>query len=440
MEYCKLQFGCLIVLLYIAYAYVRECRQYQKKLKASVFDEMLMLAIFCVAMDGATAYTVNHLDQVSPLLNTVLHALFLIALDLAIFALFFYVLRITGRHPRRRAMKLLLYGPPVVTVGMIIAFIGELEYRQGVTTNYSMGMSAYCCFFMAVLYELLATVVFLRSWRHIDKNKRVSIFTYLLVLATITVAQTIYPEILMTSVAVTVFVIGLYANMEDPTLQKLAEFHGETVMSFANLIENRDDNTGGHIKRTSRYVALIAEALWSNGYYRQELTKDYVEDMIKAAPMHDVGKISVPDAVLRKPGGLTEEEYAIMKRHAVDGGEIVKEIFRNLGDEEYCGVAYEVARHHHERWNGRGYPDGLAGEEIPLCARIMAVADVFDAVSEKRCYRDALPMEECFAIIQRGSGVDFDPRIVEAFLQSREKVECVHRLLGSGTEAAECPV
>ena len=153
--------------------------------------------------------------------------------------------------------------------------------------------------------------------------------------------------------------------------------------------------------------------------------------------MHDIGKVAVPDAILCKPGKLTEEEYASMKTHASNGGEIVKEIFCKLGDEQYQKIAYETARHHHERWNGMGYPDGLRGERIPLCARIMAVADVFDAVSERRCYRDAMPMEECFAIIKDGSGVDFDPHIVEVFLDCRDHVEAVHRDLGSGVSSSE---
>lgn len=148
--------------------------------------------------------------------------------------------------------------------------------------------------------------------------------------------------------------------------------------------------------------------------------------MIKAAPMHDIGKISVPDAILQKPGKLTADEFEIMKRHCETGGQIIQETFASFGNEEYLKMAYEVARYHHEKWNGKGYPDGLKRKEIPLCARIMAVADVFDAVSEKRCYRDAMPMDKCFEIIENGSGQDFDPLIAELFLEMRNEVEKVH--------------
>ena len=156
--------------------------------------------------------------------------------------------------------------------------------------------------------------------------------------------------------------------------------------------------------------------------YKEQLTQDYIENLTIAAPMHDVGKIAIPDAILQKPGRLTDEEFAIMRTHAEKGGEIIKETFGNMGNSEYEKMIYEVARYHHEKWNGKGYPQGLTGEQIPLCARIMSVADVFDAVSAKRCYRGAMPLEQCFEIIEKGSGQDFDPDIAEVFLDMRERI------------------
>lgn len=174
----------------------------------------------------------------------------------------------------------------------------------------------------------------------------------------------------------------------------------------------------------------IRERQLYRGFYREELTRDYIENLIQAAPMHDIGKIAIPDAILQKPGKLTDEEFAIMKTHAARGGQIIRDTFGHLENDMYEQIAYEVAVHHHEKWNGKGYPDGLARKEIPLCARIMAIADVFDAVSAKRCYRDALPPDTCFRIIQEGSGQDFDPIMAEVFLDIREKVE--NEILYSG--------
>ena len=148
---------------------------------------------------------------------------------------------------------------------------------------------------------------------------------------------------------------------------------------------------------------------------------------IMAAPMHDIGKISIPDSILKKPGKLDDEEFAIMKTHAAKGGEIIEKTFGHIGEDSYEKMAYKVARYHHEKCNGKGYPEGKAGEDIPLCARIMSVADVFDAVSAKRCYRDAMPISKCYEIIEEGRGRDFDPRIVHTFLDIKDRIEEVYR-------------
>ncbi len=430
MEHIKLQIGCLAVLLYIAFIYRRECRNY--KTKESLFGGLLLLGIFSVALDGATAFTVNCTTMVDTVLNVVLHALFLISLDSVIFVLFLYMLYITGDFPEKMTGRIMIFTPFAINIIVVLVNIGSLEYINGAVTNYSMGISAYTCFIMAAVYILMSAFAFFRRWHFIENRKRASVFTYLLVLATVTGIQMIFPETLISSIAVTIFIVGVYLNLENPAIKELSHFHTETVMSFANLIENRDNSTGGHIKRTSRYVELIADELRNRGYYSEILTKDYINNLLKAAPMHDIGKISVPDAVLQKPGRLTDEEFDEMKKHAAKGGDIVREIFRNLGDEDFRGMAYEVARYHHEKWNGKGYPEELRCKEIPLSARIMAVADVFDAVSEKRCYRDAMPMEKCFEIIEKGSGQDFDPLITEVFLDIRDRVESVHKEFESG--------
>lgn len=426
MEHCKLQIGCMIFLLYIAYIYLGECKRYHKSLKDTMFDELLILGIISVTLDGITAFTVNHLDLVNPILNMILHALFLIGLDSVVFGYFLYMLYITGVFPKSRKKRVAIFLPFLVSVVVVVLNIGNLEYREGVVTNYSMGISAYTCFAMVAIYISLSIVTFFQRWNYTESHKRASIITYLLVIAATAVIQMIFPEVLITSIMVTVCILGIYMNQEDPALTELSRYHADTVMSFANLIENRDNNTGGHIRRTSQYVKLIADGMREKGYHKNVFTKDYVNNLVKAAPMHDIGKISVPDAVLQKPGKLTDEEYDIMKKHSENGGKIIMETFSNFGNEEFQKMAYEVARYHHEKWNGKGYPEGLKGEEIPLHARIMAVADVFDAVSEKRCYREAMPLDKCFEIIEQGSGQDFDPQVVEVFMEIRSQVESVH--------------
>ena len=163
-----------------------------------------------------------------------------------------------------------------------------------------------------------------------------------------------------------------------------------------------------------------------NKKYKNIITQDYLNNLSKAAPMHDVGKIGVPDAILQKPGRLTADEFEIIKKHPAMGAKIIEETFGHLFDDGYKTMAYDVAMYHHEKWNGKGYPEGISGTDIPLCARIVAVADVFDAVSAKRCYRDAMPLDECFGIITNGCGKDFDPEVVDAFLKDKNKVEEIY--------------
>ena len=281
---------------------------------------------------------------------------------------------------------------------------------------------------------LLCLLSFAGCWRCIEKNKRLNMLTYLLMFSTGIIVQMLYPQALISSISLTIIALGIYLNLENPTVKELARYHDEMVMGFATLVENKDGSTGGHIKRTTTYVMLLTEELRRRGYYREVLTKDYVENLRHSAPMHDIGKISVPDAILQKPGKLTEEEFQKIKQHTVNGGRIIRETFGHLTDKQYTEMAYEVARFHHEKWNGNGYPDGLKEEEIPLCARIMAIADVFDAVSEKRCYREAMPLDKCFEIIKKGSGTDFDPFLTEMFLEIRDKVEAAYNDIDFKTE------
>lgn len=209
-------------------------------------------------------------------------------------------------------------------------------------------------------------------------------------------------------------------------VKEISTYQHEMITGFATLMEKRDDDTGEHIRRTSKYVELVAREMAARGYYKEILTEEYINNLLLAAPMHDIGKISIPDSILQKPGKLTEEEYAIMQLHAPNGGKIIKETFGHIQNVEYHDMAYDVANYHHEKWNGEGYPEGLKEMEIPLSARIMAIADVFDALSEDRCYRSAMAFDECFAIIAEGRGSSFEPLIVDVFLDIKDKVIEVH--------------
>lgn len=220
---------------------------------------------------------------------------------------------------------------------------------------------------------------------------------------------------------ITIIVLIMQGNKRSFYHERVSGMQSGMITFMAEVVENRDDNTGGHIRRTAEYVAGIAKKLKTQGKYSDILTDRYISDMVIAAPLHDIGKIHIPDAVLNKPGRLTEEEFEVMKTHTTAGEELLIHAKAELGESEYLNMAVEMAAYHHEWWNGKGYPYGISGEEIPLCARIMAVADVFDALTSKRCYKSAMPLEKAYAIIREESGTHFDPAVVEAFFAAEER-------------------
>ena len=197
----------------------------------------------------------------------------------------------------------------------------------------------------------------------------------------------------------------------------LAKTHMQNgvIEHLADIIESRDIETGEHIKRTKKYVTILINKMKDDPKYKDYLTPKMQENIINAAPLHDIGKIAVSDLILCKPGKLTDEEFEKMKIHTVKGGEIINNILNELGDKEFLKIAYDVAISHHEKWNGKGYPFGLKEEEIPLPGRIMAVADVFDALVAKRVYKEPMPIDKAIDIIIGDAGTHFDPNIVEIF-------------------------
>lgn len=226
---------------------------------------------------------------------------------------------------------------------------------------------------------------------------------------------------------ITVMLLVVQGNKRDMYHSQVTEMQISLINVLADVVESRDESTGGHIKRTSDYVAIIVNRLKKNKKYADILTKQYINNMIVAAPLHDIGKVHIPDAILNKPGRLTEEEFDVMKTHALEGCNIIERAKSQMNNDEYLDVAKEMAAYHHEWWNGKGYPYGKMGEDIPLCARIMAVADVFDALTAKRCYKEAMPLEKAYAIIREEAGTHFDPSVVEAFFDAIDEIEAAYK-------------
>lgn len=203
--------------------------------------------------------------------------------------------------------------------------------------------------------------------------------------------------------------------------KSIVEMQNQLVLGMADMVEGRDANTGGHIKRTSQVIKILVEKMRADK--NLQVDREFYDYLVKAAPMHDLGKIAVDDAILRKPGKFTPEEYDEMKKHAEKGAVIVARILESIEDREFARIAENVAHYHHERFDGAGYPEHLKGDAIPFEARIMAIADVYDALVSKRCYKDKMSFEQAFQIIEDGMGSQFDIKLEPYFVASREELE-----------------
>ena len=210
------------------------------------------------------------------------------------------------------------------------------------------------------------------------------------------------------------------ADDVDKKTKQIRDIQQKTILGMAQMVESRDLSTGGHIRRTSEVVRIFSRKLLQSD---MDFDPQFLELVIRSAPMHDLGKIGVDDAILRKQSRFTDEEYSKMKVHSEIGAEIVRKVLTDVEEKEFVEVASNVAHYHHEKVNGKGYPDGLTGDQIPVEARIMALADVFDALVSKRCYKEAFSFDKAFEIIKNDSGSHFDKKLTEVFLQCRPELE-----------------
>lgn len=207
----------------------------------------------------------------------------------------------------------------------------------------------------------------------------------------------------------------LYSEYQRRLENTVKELSDSLSASFSELIECRDAGTGGHIVRTSRYVGLLSRELQRRGLFKNELSDFEVDMMSRAAPLHDIGKVSISDMILLKPERLTEDEFETMKTHTTLGARILRGMYDRTPTQRYLQFAIIIAEGHHEKFDGSGYPSGKRGGEIPLCAKIMAVADVYDALVDNRVYRGAMSHEDAYKIIVDGRGTHFDPSVIDAF-------------------------
>jgi putative two-component system response regulator len=208
--------------------------------------------------------------------------------------------------------------------------------------------------------------------------------------------------------------------------RKIQHTQDAAIILLASVVETRDTETGNHVQRTQHYLRALAKQLQSHPGFALYLTEDQIDLLFKSAPLHDIGKVGIPDSILLKPGKLDPEEFEIMKTHTTLGFDVIERAERRLGVEvEFLACAKEIALNHQEKWDGSGYPRKLAGSEIPISARLMAVADVYDALTTRRVYKDAIPHDAAVAIISEAAGRHFDPDVVGAFSAIADEFEVI---------------
>ena len=200
------------------------------------------------------------------------------------------------------------------------------------------------------------------------------------------------------------------------SLQQVENARLITILALAKLAEYRDDETGFHLERIREYTKIIAEEMATMPKYVGYITPDYIEDLFQSSILHDIGKVGIPDAILLKPGKLTPEEFEKIKEHSMLGGDVLTDIEARINTRTFLTLGKEIAYYHHEKWNGKGYPKGLKGDDIPLSARIVSLADVYDALTSKRIYKEAMPHNKAKEIIVLEKKRSFDADVVDSFL------------------------
>ncbi len=317
---------------------------------------------------------------------------------------------------------LIFYGVSIL-IEAILAPFGLVFYFDDAGYHRGSAFLIYEILFILSLVYLLVSMVLVG--RKFKKRDLFTIVMILLIVIAGIIPMAVYRiNISYTAIAISACLSYIYYNdlvQQDiqteliANQERISGMQEHMISGLANMIENRDLETGGHIFRTSLIVKKLSTYVKEEKIY--DIDDNFISLMQTLSPLHDIGKILVSDSILRKPGKLTNEEFELMKLHAAKGGEVVQSVLNGVAEKDYLKFASDIATYHHEWWNGTGYPKKLKGEEIPLSARIMAIADVYDALISERCYKKAIKPEEAFKIIKEESGTHFDPKLVDVFLE-----------------------
>lgn len=369
--------------------------------RSAIAERNFELLHYSSGMVGVFGLVFTAVSLVSPVGNGWLYA-FIAAVGIALWA----VIHLAGPFARRHA-TLLGY----VLIAAVLTYAIALSFLPGHTDNPSVS-------FVVFLAIMPLTVIDAAWHMYLFSTAAAAVFMAGSFMLKPAAAATTDLANVGAFLVVGLFLYTIMSNTSVRELLKtlqIERLQDRIIVSMATVIEERDENTGGHINRTAAYVRGIVERIRNMPAYA-ERPDSYWDDVVRAAPLHDVGKVHVPDAILNKPGRLTDDEFAVIKMHPRWSADIIAKTLEGTGEDEFLEVAYNMALHHHERYDGAGYPGGLTGEAIPLEARIMALADVYDALVSLRSYKPPFPPEQARAIILEGVGTQFDPRLAAEFI------------------------
>ncbi|WP_191016884.1 HD-GYP domain-containing protein [Treponema zioleckii] len=330
--------------------------------------------------------------------------------------------------------KIIIFLTVLFLLGVVLTPFTGLYYRISDDNYYFRGDYYFLCEFFYAFFYISCVVIVIKNKSHFRTKILISFLLYSFIPICMHIIQIKFAMLSLTNTGMTISILLIllnshselqksFENVENEVLKKerrILKLQEHTIISLSNLLENRDIETSMHAQRTAIYVEHIARQTLRDGFYTDILNEEYIRHMIKAAPMHDIGKIVVSDLILRKQDKLTEEEFEMMKAHTIEGARIIRKIFTVYESEKYLDIAVSMAKSHHEKWDGSGYPENLSGENIPLCARIMAIADVFDALVFERCYKRSMSLEDAFSIIAHEKGTHFDPILVDELLKMKD--------------------
>ena len=313
----------------------------------------------------------------------------------------------------------------LLNTGLIFSVSGNSVYHRG---------QFYIIYIISYIVSLIYLIVvfFFISKRFKNRNSFVLVASLIVIFAGI-ITSLLDRNVKTAFLGMSFMAVILYGYYNELTQQDLADeidfqhekiktMQSKTIIGIANLIESRDSNTGAHVKNTSNYVNLLAKAAKKEGLYPEIINEEFITLVENAAPLHDIGKIAIPDCILCKPDKLTNEEFEQIKIHSKEGGKMILKVLEETTDEKYTKIAYDVATYHHEKWDGTGYPEGLSGEEIPVSARIMAIADVYDALTMERVYKKPFSVKKALEIISEEAGKHFDPILAPLFVEVMQSI------------------